>query len=315
MAAILRDEFHLTRFKLTFPHPEPFHNFLWKWPSWGFILYRFISSAYTLFAFIHYLATWTHPMTSAVFLATWTYFVLMLHFNFSLAVCVWIFIKERKRGKFTTSGAVKDGGSSGNNDNADNDRSDKTGSSDANVNNNTKNVESGVHSFDMNELNTKEKNFPWYLSVSWCLANMAYVCGVTTSILFYFLPDQTYTFVNINIYTLNAIFIYVDLYLSAIPLRILHAIYPVSLGLAYGLLNVVYWAANPSTNIVYHNILNWNEPTKASLIFLGTVLLILPCIQLIFFGVYRMTLGSFKWVYKHPYYLQQMPVPEVAQDK
>ena len=92
---------------------------------------------------------------------------------------------------------------------------------------------------------------PVRLKFLWFLFNLALngsvVVAFTFWILYYCTPEIQVFFTNmvrnVNLHLIPAIFGLVDLLTTAVPIRFVHVIYPVDLGLLYTMFAVIYWKA------------------------------------------------------------------------
>lgn len=133
----------------------------------------------------------------------------------------------------------------------------------------------------------------WYMKLDWVLFVLALVLApVITMVYFIALYPQRHqsgmTIPDINLHLMNSVVMALDLAVNAIPIRLLHWIYPLLFGLVYMIFSLLFWAADHN-NIIY-SVLNWNHPVSASVmcLFLGFVLM--PILVLIFFLGYHLRL-------------------------
>lgn len=96
-------------------------------------------------------------------------------------------------------------------------------------------------------------------------------------------------------HTLNTVFVIVDLFANAIPIRILHLIYPLSLGIVYAIFNAVYFindGVGPNGRPYAYDVLDWRNPLGSAITcFLGLILCVI--VQVLLYGIYRVRL----WVH------------------
>jgi len=79
-------------------------------------------------------------------------------------------------------------------------------------------------------------------------------------------------------HSLNTIYVLVDMFANAVPVRLYHMIYPLVVGLAYCLFNVLYFVNDgrgPNGRPYAYDLMDWRNPLGSSV----TVLLGLAFIQ------------------------------------
>ena len=105
------------------------------------------------------------------------------------------------------------------------------------------------------------------------------------------IPGSAFDSVTFNAHALNSVVVVIDTFLSCIPVRIMHIIYPVMFMASYAIFSLIYWACggtDPQNKPYIYPALDYGEhPGKATLIiclfvFVGDVLS-----QFIVFGLYR----------------------------
>ena len=96
--------------------------------------------------------------------------------------------------------------------------------------------------------------------------------------------------VNVHTHLLNAIIALVDVIFSGVPVRILHFIYPIMFAAVYGVFTGIYFAAD-GTNAMgdpyIYPVLDYGDsPGSAAGWVLAVVLVMMPIINLLMFGLY-----------------------------
>ena len=67
-------------------------------------------------------------------------------------------------------------------------------------------------------------------------------------------------------HSLPAMFAIIDMSVNNVPIRLLHCVYPLTLGILYGFFTYVYWLSGCVGfigNGIIYPILNWNRPGYA----------------------------------------------------
>ncbi|ESO91231.1 hypothetical protein LOTGIDRAFT_153662 [Lottia gigantea] len=272
---VFRQEFLLKNYLAKFKSVEPFYKPQWKWPVWVMLVYRGIFSFYTVFGLIYYLVyrqDLRHP--TILYLATWAYIALTLYHLVALIVTSYIFAKTTKEEKTETIPLT-------------------TGS----VNNDR---------VDEEETTANKKNsLPWYVIITWLLANVSYTSAITVTTVFYFalfpLGGVNTDMEDVNIHVFNTILVLVDVSITAIPVRLYHVSYTIIAGGVYSVMYEVYWNVNKSRNVLYPGLLDWNKPEIATMVNFTLLFIVLPLLQFMFFGFYRLRLFIFEKIYKQKY--------------
>ena len=106
---------------------------------------------------------------------------------------------------------------------------------------------------------------------------------------------------DINLHGINSVIVLLDNIMSAIPVRILHVIYSIIFGMIYVIFTLIYYSKDPENNIPYVILLDWNHPgiTIGCLLFISIVLM--PAIQLAWFGFHRLKLRVFSKIHGYSY--------------
>ena len=111
--------------------------------------------------------------------------------------------------------------------------------------------------------------------------------------------------VNANTHLVNGLIAVLDVFIVGHPVRILHVIYLVAFGAAYLTFAGVYYAANgvnPFTTGQYiYGVIDYgSSPVSASLTSLGVVLIFLPIVHMVFYGLYLIRYSIIYCIYaKH----------------
>lgn len=150
------------------------------------------------------------------------------------------------------------------------------------------------------------QNLPLYIKVSWVVFNIAVVSAPVVSAVYFFIlfpmlireePNYRPGILDINLHGINSVIVFLEISLSAIPVRILHFVYPLAYGITYVLFSIAYWALDKDNNILYPVILDWNNPGIATAIVIGIVLFATPLFQCTIFSIYRLRLYIYRKIY------------------
>ena len=144
----------------------------------------------------------------------------------------------------------------------------------------------------------------WYHKIQWVLFYFGVHMAVVVSILYWALlyGGGPVDGVNANTHLVNCIIALVDVFFSGVPVRILHFIYPVLFGAVYAVFTGIYFAADGTNAMgdpyIYSVIDYESSPGSAAGWVLAVVLVIIPIIHLLLFGLYslRFWLTHCLWV-------------------
>ena len=114
-------------------------------------------------------------------------------------------------------------------------------------------------------------------------------------------PEFAASPLDINIHGVNTIIMLLDNFFTAIPARLLHVIYPIIYGAIYVIFSAIYFAFDPENHIVYPGLLDWRSPGVTIAVTIVVVGVLLPLIQLAWYGWYRLRLWTFRKFYHHDY--------------
>ena len=143
----------------------------------------------------------------------------------------------------------------------------------------------------------------------WVLFNMAagvapVVTGIYFSVLYPMIlnayPDYSASVFDIHVHGVNFLVILVELAISSIPIRLFHAIYPLIYGFIYIVFSLIYWSLDKEENVLYPYVLDWNHP-GITVGVICALFIVIPLIQLGWFGLYNLRLHVFKKIYGYEY--------------
>ncbi|XP_046568099.1 uncharacterized protein LOC124276516 [Haliotis rubra] len=320
MCSVIRKEFRLRNAWLNFEHPEYFGrsqlacstNISSKWTCAGYIIYRLLIAGYACFALANvfigaakddHVNTMSPNVTqprhyhTMVFLTVWSYLLLTCHLVLALIIAL-VYLKYSKTS--STDCQLKSVTISGFYDNA----SFTSDNANGLVRENNKSVvldkENNVKIIDgtkpdLNASNPDIDNstaiLPWYSKISWILSNILSSFAIIVTAIFFgvlYTPTAGISLEDLNVHALNTVFIVVDNFISARPVRLLHVIYPVLYGIVYVLFSLIFWAVD-HRNVIYPIVLDWNNVGLTLGVTSGIVVLtfVLHSFQ---FGLYRLKL-------------------------
>lgn len=145
---------------------------------------------------------------------------------------------------------------------------------------------------------------PWYMKLNWLIfaviSNIAFiVTAVYFGFLYPYLEMPGLTFIDFSYHGLNSIIILVEMSITRIPVNLLHFIYPLLYGIAYILFSVIFWAADHN-NVIYPKVLDWNHPGITVLVTSVLGFVVVPVLQFVLFGLYRLRVFIYNKVTGRP---------------
>ena len=200
-----------------------------------------------------------------IFLTNWAFLLLTLAFVGLSLVSVIYVIQQCKRQRSTTGQTQETRG-----------------------NESERDVEGG------GEIEDDLEKLTWYQKLSWILWIIAANGSAVVTILYWTLIFTPPTdFMDVSIHALNSLFVLIELFMGSIPVRLLHVVYVMIFSSIYSIFTVVYWAAggvNDRGKSYIYNVIdieNGNAGVAAGIL-IATVFLIVPLIQLLLFGLYKL---------------------------
>ena len=242
-----------------------------QWLSLPFFLaYRLIVTGYN-FAWLFY-NIYKYQAKLFIFLTNWTYLILNLYFLQATTLTFCALYCEYKKHKAASSSinetqALVEKGSA--DDNAD------------------QNENTTEEAREEDALQLPQKIF-WLLYIISASAGLLITAGYWT-VLF---EDEPIDANNITKHALNSVFMVIDTFLSSIPVRLFHSVYPLLYIIVYLAFTVIYWQLG-GTNIhgqpYIYKLLDYNNFEASTGCIIGFFLLLVqPVLQLILFGLVKL---------------------------
>ncbi|XP_060063836.1 protein rolling stone-like [Ylistrum balloti] len=295
MCDILKREFSWNNFRLFHQNKTDFYTFQWRWHPHIFLIYRSMIAAYSIGSLSAVLVEGGGPHIM-VYLTIWTYLTLTLHF---LTAAILAFVCHCTRcGDDQTNSIVLTQVQSepikavnGSFQTDDGRKMSKSNIDDSS----TADQETGHNSDE------SAQSLPWYFQGCWLVSIVAHhftlvVTLVYFTALFPFMGIQGIAINDINMHGISSVLVLIDVAVGARPVRLLHVIYPIVFGITYVTFSAIYWSRDTVNNVVY-NILDWNNPGLAVGVVVGLAFVVIPLIQLLHFGLYRLRLRLYDHIY------------------
>lgn len=131
----------------------------------------------------------------------------------------------------------------------------------------------------------------WYMKMTWVFASIIYVAGPMVTVVYYiavFNAVNGADFMDFNVHLVNSILVFIDAFVVARPVRILHLVYPLLYGGSYVIFSVIYWSEDKLNNVLYPDVLDFNKPKLTAAWICGLTLLAIPCLQILHYGIHRL---------------------------
>ncbi|XP_021365045.1 protein rolling stone-like [Mizuhopecten yessoensis] len=144
-----------------------------------------------------------------------------------------------------------------------------------------------THVVNLSQTNIKKgerESMPWYLMVDWILFNTLNVVGFFVTIVYYGVLTTVASPSSINKHAMNSVFIFINFFLCAKPVRILHFYQPLTFILMFGIFSLIYQL---STGFIIYPFLDWYNPGPTVGWVLGLGLGVMPLVHLFFYGLYH----------------------------
>ncbi|XP_033744372.1 protein rolling stone-like [Pecten maximus] len=136
---------------------------------------------------------------------------------------------------------------------------------------------------------------PWYFKFNWVVFNVANTCSITVSILYWGLlysSSEVMTAVNIETHALNAVYVIMNLFVTGMPVRILHLWHSMVYALVYVLFSLFYTLGGGTNHVdknYVYSVLDWKGSTGFTLgISIAVTFVAMPLVHCLCYGMYRL---------------------------
>ncbi|XP_063406591.1 uncharacterized protein LOC134690563 [Mytilus trossulus] len=134
------------------------------------------------------------------------------------------------------------------------------------------------------ECRFKDDRLPWYIRLSWFLFETSNTIAITVTIGLYSIHIPTNDAPSIEFHAINTVYVVLNLFVSAKPVRVLHLIYPMSFAGIYILFTVVYQPM--ANNAAIYSELDWSEESQSIAALFVTGVIIVPLIHVLLYAFY-----------------------------
>ncbi|XP_036232415.2 protein rolling stone isoform X2 [Bactrocera oleae] len=136
---------------------------------------------------------------------------------------------------------------------------------------------------------------PWALKLYWASYITTLSVATTITFLYWIFIFPSYFRTPLDVFNLwehafNSILMILDHMLVAFPVRLLHFVYPVCMGLIYGMFTAIYYLAggvDPYGNHFIYEIQDWSNPGSTILTLIGS-LIVVSVFCFMHFGLYKL---------------------------
>ena len=137
----------------------------------------------------------------------------------------------------------------------------------------------------------RQDKTPWFVKVMWAVHVIAVAASLPVTVVFWaavFDPEDGATAASVHVHGVNLLLVLIDIFISRIPILILHFFYPMAYAAVYVIFLAVYWAVdgtNERGEPFVYSITDFREhPVNASLACIGLVI-VAGIVHLLFFAV------------------------------
>ena len=148
----------------------------------------------------------------------------------------------------------------------------------------------------------RQDKTPWFVKVMWAIHIVAVAASLPVTVVFWatvFEPEDGVSAASIHVHGVNLLLVLIDIFVSRIPIQILHFFYPMTYAVVYVTFLAVYWAANGTNELsqpYVYSITDFGQiPVYASLTCIGLVL-VAGIVHLLFFAIAQIRDQIFKRV-------------------
>ncbi|XP_067683874.1 uncharacterized protein [Haliotis asinina] len=274
---------------------EPFTESQWRWcPSIVLAVFYAVVTIYSLYALTLWYKSADVKYGVDVYLTTWSYCTVFLHFLLStVIVCTHHISHYCHQSGSPVAVRYKQG---------DEESSNLDGLPDPN--DILKEDDTNISDSNTNEWITCRDHFLKHVTIpgSWILSNIVFVFVIVVTGVYYTVmcpKDVTcWRYFNINVHALNTVFIIVDVIVNGRPVRMCHVVYPFIFGFIYVMFSIFFWAPDHS-RVIYRIVLNWNNPGLTIGVLVGAFIGIV-FLHALHLGLYKLKLYLYNRNYQQP---------------
>ncbi|KAK3103309.1 hypothetical protein FSP39_018386 [Pinctada imbricata] len=299
----LKEEFTLRNFGFSNSSPQNFCTSQWNWHPVLYLGLRTLLTVYVTGILIYTLAKDSGgggKNSTLAFLTIWSYIVLTLHML--LSTCLAIYGQTRKLEQTRPQSASMSSISRLTDLDFSSSHSINYGSKGDSLptSNNDVKISVPATSSPHQESITVDvrQSIPCLAILSWILSDVISVFALVVTLIYWMAlypsvnttgASALFVYNDVNVHALNSVFILIEYFVSARPVRLLHFIYPAIYGCIYTLFALFYWLPDKQNHVLY-SVLDFNRPPVVVLTVLGLAFIGIPLLQLFYYGLYRFKL-------------------------
>ena len=132
-----------------------------------------------------------------------------------------------------------------------------------------------------------DNRIKWYQMIHWVLFTLSTDIAFTVTVLYWTLLYRGGDVggASANTHLVNGIVAVAEVWISGVPVQLLHFIYPMIYAVVYSVFTGIYFAA--SGNVVYDNVLDYGEGLGLAVgVVVGVTLVFIPLVHFIFYLQY-----------------------------
>lgn len=129
-----------------------------------------------------------------------------------------------------------------------------------------------------------------------------YTVCIFTRLWFLCFAAKPLTAVNLETHALNAVYVLLNLFVARVPVRFYHLFHSVIYGAVYIAFSGIYYGAggtNEIGNPYIYSVIDWRKPGTAILYSIVVVLIALPVVHMLLYGVYLLRIFIHKKCCQH----------------
>lgn len=254
-----------------------------------FLAYRVLTAAYTTVFFITIVILLLSDGVGNImaFLTMWTYLLLALYFLSSAIVTLFHTVNSRRSQQLQLESLRFAKGDNAAENGIANAAFTKTDANNANPNGFVPESQLG------NVMNNISAEITLAMKMTWLLGNIVQSFSIIVTVIYftavYPLIGHT-NYVDINLHAVSSCLVLIDTCVTSRPVRLLHVIHPMIYGACYLIFSAIYWSFDHVNNVLYPGVLDWNYPGNVALWAVSLAVVVIPLLQLAYFGAYRLRL-------------------------
>ncbi|CAG5120080.1 unnamed protein product [Candidula unifasciata] len=151
---------------------------------------------------------------------------------------------------------------------------------------------------------------PWYVKLLWLMYNVISSVNIVITVVYWAVGYHAGNtdVISVEAHTINSAFIILNILVTAMPIQILHCIYPMVYAALYFLFNFIYIVAGGTDlqgrTVIYSSV-DWNKPFPTAVVVTLGVLLAVPVGHVLVFAIYTLRVFLYSKVNSASYSLRE----------